>query len=107
VNYRILRSLAALALSLSVAAAAPAATHAARDDMPSDETTNLCHYLQQQGHFEGEYLQGFTVSQCVDYFNTPGSEQARNFLMGLCGLDVVRADFGFISHDECVSAFSH
>src|SRR5688500_3886640 len=104
-KYRILGSLAALTLGLSLAAAASPTTHAGLGDIPTDETAKLCQYLQQQGHLDGEYLQGLTVSQCVDYFTTPDSEQARSFLIGLCGLDVVQADFGFTSHGECVSAF--
>lgn len=106
-NDRIRGSLAALALSLFFAAAGPPTTHAGLGGIPTDETATLCQYLQQTGHFDGEYLQGFTVSQCVDYFTTPGSEPARSFLLGLCGLDVVRADFGFTSQGECVSAFAH
>ena len=102
-TYRILGTLAALALSLTFVAARPATTRAGLDSVPVSEAANLCQYLQQHGYFDGEYLQGFTIDHCVTYFNSPDNEQARSFLLGLCGLDVVREDFGVTSQDACVS----
>jgi hypothetical protein len=104
-TYRIFGSLAALALSLTLVAARPTTARAGLGGVPVYEAATLCQYLQQHGYFDGGYLQGFTVDHCVAYFNAPDNEQARSLLLGLCGLDVVREDFGVASQDACVSTF--
>ena len=59
----------------------------------------LCRGLDEGGVLEA---QGFTFGECVNVFSGPASENANNFIAGLCGLDFAQAFTQTTNKGQCI-----
>ena len=57
-----------------------------------------CQQLDAEGSLA---VFGLTFGECVNIINRPSSEQANNFIAGICGIDEFTASFGG-SKGQCI-----
>lgn len=96
------RSLAAFmlaALLVSTFAFAFAATASADSD--ASAAVDFCRELDEAGELEEA---GVTFGECVNIIKGPSSENANNFVAGLCGLDEALVLTGTTNKGQCIKA---
>ncbi len=71
-------------LTVLVSSIGFASPTAAQQDVPANEAAEFCRELDAAGVLDDE---GVTRGECVNILRGPASENANNFIAGLCGLD--------------------
>ena len=93
VMFTLLLGMLALPLAMSglSASAAPAT--------PAKTAVEFCQALDEAGVLDEA---GATFGECVNIFKGPASEQANNFIAGLCGLAGIPEQVGATNKGQCI-----
>lgn len=90
---------AGLLLMLTLSFVAFGGSASAAPQTPAKDAVAFCQQLQAEGVLADA---GVTFGECVNIFKGPASENANNFISGLCGIDFVQAEVGATNKGQCI-----
>lgn len=88
-------------LTVLISGMAFASPTVAQQDVPANEAAELCREFDDAGELDRE---GITRGECVNIFMGPASENANNFIAGVCGFDFALEITETTNKGQCIKA---
>jgi hypothetical protein len=102
VSKLILAGLVALTLGLFAAFADDSASSVSADEGRSDAVQfaqDFCREADEEGLLEE---MGITFGECINFVTGPASEEANNYIAGICGAEIIQARVGATDKGQCI-----